>query len=61
MDFYFKKLNQLFNRVGKRKKQITNTHFHYPLKPTHLKGRKVPLQLLPAKIRWRSLVHKIRP
>ena len=48
MNFFLKKLNQLFNRVGKRKKQLTNTHFHYPLKPTHLKGRKVPLHLLTA-------------
>ena len=37
---------QLFLRIGKIKNQTKITHFHEPLKPIQLKGRRVPLHLL---------------
>ena len=36
----------LFLRIGKIKNQMKITHFHEPLKPIQLKGRRVPLHLL---------------
>ena len=41
-----KTFKQLFLRIGKIKNQTKITHFHEPLKPIQLKGRRVPLHLL---------------
>ena len=41
-----KTFKQLFFRIGKIKNQTKITHFHEPLKPIQLKGRRVPLHLL---------------
>ena len=41
-----KTFKNLFFRIGKIKNQMKITHFHEPLKPIQLKGRRVPLQLL---------------
>ena len=41
-----KSFKNLFLRIGKIENQIKITHFHEPLKPIQLKGRRVPLHLL---------------
>ena len=41
-----KTFQQLFTRIGKTKNQTKITHLHEPLKPIHLKGRRVALHLL---------------
>ena len=41
-----KTFKQLFLRIGKMKNQTKITHFHEPLKPIQVKGRRVPLHLL---------------
>ena len=41
-----KSFKNLFLRIGNIKNQMKVTHFHKPLKPTQLKGRRVPLHLL---------------
>ena len=41
-----KSIKNLFLRIGKMKNQMKITHFHEPLKPIQLKGRRVPLHLL---------------
>ena len=41
-----KTFKNLFLRLGKIKNQMKITHFHEPLKPIQLKGRRVPLHLL---------------
>ena len=41
-----KTFKHLFLRIGKIKNQTKITHFHEPLKPIQLKGRRVPLHLL---------------
>ena len=41
-----KTFKNLFLRIGKIKNPIKITHFHEPLKPIQLKGRRVPLHLL---------------
>ena len=43
-----KSFKNLFLRIGKIKNQMKITHFHEPLKPIQLKGRRVPLHLLDA-------------
>ena len=47
-EFFFKNLNQLFNRIGKMRNPFKFIRFHDPLKPIQIKGRRVPLHLLPA-------------
>ena len=46
IDMISKTFKQLFLRIGKIKNQTKITHFHEPLKPIQLKGRRVPLHLL---------------
>ena len=46
IDIISKTIKQLFLRIGKLKNQTKITHFHEPLKPIQLKGRRVPLHLL---------------
>ena len=46
LDMISKTFKQLFPRIGKIKNQTKITHFHEPLKPIQLKGRRVPLHLL---------------
>ena len=46
IDMISKTFKQLFLRIGKIKNQTKITHFHEPLKPNQLKGRRVPLHLL---------------
>ena len=41
-----KTFKNLFLRIGKIKNQTKITHFHEPLKPIQLKGKRVPLHLL---------------
>ena len=41
-----KTFKNLFIRIGKIKNQMKITHFHEPLKPIQLKGRRVSLHLL---------------
>ena len=43
IDMISKTFKQLFFRIGKIKNQTKITHFHEPLNPIQLKGRRVPL------------------
>ena len=46
IDMISKTFKQLLLRIGKIRNQTKLTHFHEPLKPIQLKGRRVPLHLL---------------
>ena len=44
----FRNFNKLFDRIGNMRNKLKITLLHDPLKPVQLKGRRVPLHLLPA-------------
>ena len=46
IDMISKTFKQLILRIGKIKNQTKITHFHEPLKPIQLKGRRVALHLI---------------